>query len=120
MCEVVDWNVALTMGSPAVGRSATVRHRKHGIGGTMTSYTTITVEPLTAAIGAVIGGVDATQPLTGTQVAEIRRALLDHLVVFLRDQDLSEEQQLAFAANFGPLNPGSIDPRPAANPSMFV
>lgn len=86
----------------------------------MSSYQTITVEPLTTAIGAVIHGVDATTPLPDGQAAEVRRALLDHLVVFLRDQDLTEDQQLAFAANFGPLNPGSIDPRPTANPSMFV
>ncbi len=86
----------------------------------MSTYQTITVEPLTTAIGAVIHGVDATAPLPNGQAAEVRRALLDHLVVFLRDQDLTEEQQLAFAANFGPLNPGSIDPRPTANPSMFV
>jgi taurine dioxygenase len=86
----------------------------------MPSYQTISVEPLTAAIGAVIHGVDATRPLPDGQAAELRRALLEHLVVFLRDQDLTEEQQLAFAANFGPLNAGSIDPRPSANPSMFV
>jgi taurine dioxygenase len=86
----------------------------------MYSYQTITVEPLTTAIGAVIHGVDATRPLPEGQADEVRRALLDHLVVFLRDQDLTEEQQLAFAANFGRLNPGSIDPRPTANPSMFV
>ena len=77
----------------------------------MTEYETITVQPLTAAIGATIDGVDATQPLPRGQAAEIRRALLDHLVIFLRGQDLTEDQHVAFAANFGPLNPGSIDPR---------
>ena len=86
----------------------------------MATYATIGVEPLTATIGAVIHGVDATSALPAGQIDEMRRALLDHLVIFLRDQDLTEEQQLAFAANFGPLNPGSIDPRPNANPSYFV
>ena len=86
----------------------------------MATYETITVEPLTAVIGARIHGVDATRPLLPGQGDELRRAVLDHLVVFLRGQDLTEDQQLAFAANFGPLNPGSIDPRPNAHPSFFV
>ena len=65
----------------------------------MTDYDTITVRPLTSAIGATIDGVDATKPLPRGQAAEIRRALLDHLVIFVRGQDLTEDQQVAFAAN---------------------
>jgi taurine dioxygenase len=83
-------------------------------------YRTIYVEPLTAVIGARVSGVDATQPLPHGQADELRRAVLAHLVIFLHDQDLTEDQQLAFAANFGELNPGSIDPRPNPNPSYFV
>ncbi len=83
-------------------------------------YETIVVEPLTAVIGAQVHGVDASRPLPPGQADELRRALLEHLVIFLRDQDLTKEQQLAFAANFGPLNPGSIDPRPNPDPEYFV
>ena len=86
----------------------------------MSDYDTITVQPLTSAIGATVDGVDATKPLPPRQATEIRKALLDHLVIFLRGQDLTEAQQLSFAANFAPLNPGSIDPRPNPNPSYFV
>ena len=34
-------------------------------------------------------------------VAEMRQALLDHLVIFLRDQTVTPLQQLAFARKFG-------------------
>jgi taurine dioxygenase len=62
----------------------------------------IQVTPLTPTIGAVVEGVDATAPLPSEQRHAIRAALLEHLVLFFRDQDVNEEQQLAFASNFGP------------------
>ena len=36
-------------------------------------------------------------------IAEIRQALLDYLVIFFRDQDLTPSQQIAFSRRFGPL-----------------
>jgi taurine dioxygenase len=80
---------------------------------------TITVEPLTAAIGARIDGVDLTRPVSDRQASEIRTALLRHLVVFFRGQDLSEEQQLAFASNFGPPVSASIAAR-EGHEGLFV
>jgi taurine dioxygenase len=65
------------------------------------SYRHIQVRPIAGALGAEIEGVDAAQPLPGEVIAEIRRALLDHLVVFFRGQKLTPPQQLAFAARFG-------------------
>ena len=44
------------------------------------------IEPLTPTIGAEIRGVDLSQPLSQSEVGAIRVALLDHLVVFFRDQ----------------------------------
>ncbi len=85
----------------------------------MGAYETITVEPLTAVIGAHVDGVDLTQPVSEQQASEIRFALLRHLVVFFRDQDLSEEQQLAFASNFGPPVSASIAARDG-NEELFV
>ena len=48
----------------------------------------ITVRPLGGTIGAEIFDVDVAGELDGETIAEIRRALLDHLVVFFRDQEL--------------------------------
>ena len=64
-------------------------------------YRHIEVRPIAGALGAEIEGVDAAQPLEAEVIAEIRQALLDHLVVFFRGQKLTPEQQLAFARRFG-------------------
>jgi taurine dioxygenase len=66
----------------------------------------IGVRPLTAAVGAEIDGVDLTAPVDDATVAAIRQALLDHLVIFFRNQPITPEQHLAFAQRFGPVNPG--------------
>jgi taurine dioxygenase len=59
------------------------------------------VRQIAGALGAEIHGVDLSGPLPEGIRAEIRRALLDHLVVFFRGQDLSPAQFLAFARSMG-------------------
>jgi taurine dioxygenase len=61
----------------------------------------LTITPMAGALGAEIAGVDLTRPLSPDLVAELRRALLDHLVIVLRDQPLSPAQFMAFAEAFG-------------------
>lgn len=68
----------------------------------------VEVIPLTAAIGAEVRGVDAKSPLADGTRDAIHEALMQHLVLFFRDQDVTEEQQLAFASNFGPPVSASI------------
>jgi len=63
--------------------------------------TAVEIRPLTGAIGAEISGVDISKALTAQTVDEIRQALLAHLVIFLRDQDITPAQQLAFVSRFG-------------------
>lgn len=60
-----------------------------------------TVMPVAGALGAEIGGVDLSGELSEATVAAIRKALLDHLVIFFRDQELTPEQLLAFSLRFG-------------------
>ena len=64
----------------------------------------IEITPVTAAIGAEVRGVDLREELSDVDVKIIRQALLDHLVVFFRDQHISDEEQLAFALRFGPMH----------------
>jgi taurine dioxygenase len=59
------------------------------------------VRPVSGAIGAEIGGVDLARDLPAETIAAIRRALLDHCVIFFRDQQLTSDQYLAFARRFG-------------------
>ena len=64
---------------------------------------TLIVEQLTPVIGAEIGGVDLGKPLDRAVRDELYALLLRHKVLFFRDQDISRDQQLAFARNFGEL-----------------
>ncbi len=63
---------------------------------------TFDIRPLTPTIGAEVLGADLAH-LTNEQFVSIRRALLDHQVIFFRDQHLSCEQHLALAHRFGSL-----------------
>tara|TARA_R110000782_G_scaffold114633_1_gene204708 strand:- start:1128 stop:1970 length:843 start_codon:yes stop_codon:yes gene_type:complete len=65
------------------------------------TYQHIDVRPIAGALGAEIHGVDFSRDLADDVVAEIRRAWLDHLVVFFRGQSLTPAQQLAAAKRFG-------------------
>ncbi len=67
----------------------------------MRNYRHIEVKPIAGALGAEIGGVDMARDLDAEIVAEVRHALLEHLVIFLRDQKVTPAQQLAFARKFG-------------------
>jgi taurine dioxygenase len=62
---------------------------------------TLDIRPLSGAIGAEIAGIDLSQPLDDMTIAAIRRAWLDHLVIFFRDQDLPPDKLMALARRFG-------------------
>ena len=55
---------------------------------TAAGRTTLTVEPVAGALGATVTGIDLTGVSEPAELDELRRALADHLVVFLPDQDL--------------------------------
>lgn len=61
----------------------------------------IEVRPIAGAIGAEIFGADLGSELDAEIVAAIRRAWLDHCVIFFRDQDLPPAHFLTFAKRFG-------------------
>src|SRR5215213_1673390 len=60
-----------------------------------------TLTPTTGAIGAVVDRVDLRQPLDAAVAQFLRDALHEHSVLFFHDQDLTEDEQLAFASMFG-------------------
>lgn len=53
------------------------------------------------ALGAELHDIDLSADLSEGAIAEIRQALLDHLVIFFRNQDLPPERFLAAARRFG-------------------
>lgn len=65
------------------------------------TYRHIEVAPVSGALGAEIEGVDFSQEMSDEVVAEIRRAWLEHLVVFFRNQTMTPAQQVAVVERFG-------------------
>lgn len=63
----------------------------------------ITVSPVTSGFVAEIGDVDLSRPLEPADLAAIREALPSYAVLIFPDQQLSQDQHLDFARNFGPL-----------------
>ncbi|MGA7357106.1 MAG: taurine dioxygenase [Candidatus Cybelea sp.] len=75
---------------------------------------------LTPAIGAIAGGVDLAHPLPDEEVAAIREALDDRLVLFFPDQRLTPVQQRDFAARFGALYRHPFYPGHADAPEIMI
>jgi taurine dioxygenase len=63
----------------------------------------VATRPLSPALGAEIMGIDLRQPITEMLVAQLRQAWYQSLIILLRNQTLSEEDQVRFAECFGPL-----------------
>jgi taurine dioxygenase len=61
----------------------------------------LTIQPVAGKIGADVSGIDLSRPPDAAVALALRRALVDHLVLFFRDQTLTPEQQLAFTRLFG-------------------
>jgi taurine dioxygenase len=64
-------------------------------------YETIEVIRVAGSLGAEARGADLSQPLSDACFSELHDALMAHHLIFLRDQRLSDEQQLAAASRFG-------------------
>jgi taurine dioxygenase len=83
-------------------------------------YETIAVAKLTPLIGAEIGGIDLSLPLSPRQLDEIHRALAENLVIFFRDQHLTPEQHLAFGRRFGELHRHPAAPHEEGHPELMI
>ena len=77
------------------------------------------VEQLTNALGAELIGVQLADAVQSDELfAEIRAALLKHRVIFLRDQELSRAQHVAFARRFGDLEDHPVAGSDPENPGL--
>jgi taurine dioxygenase len=68
---------------------------------TVMTSSRLEIRPLSSALGAEIFGVDLAAPLDDETVRALRAALLEHVVVFFRDQELTPHGLLALAERFG-------------------
>jgi len=79
----------------------------------------IRVTPLAPVLGAEIAGVDLRDPLDAPTLAEVERALHEFKVIFFRGQDVTMEQQAAFARGFGELEEHPFLPSPDGQPRVI-
>ena len=63
----------------------------------------ITARPIAGALGAEIEGINLTKSLCQDDYKQIRKLLIEHEVIFFRNQDISPAQQKDLAHSFGPL-----------------
>ena len=76
--------------------------------------------PMTPSIGAEVRGLDLAQPLDAAAIGHLRGALLDWKVLFFRDQDITTEQHLTFARNFGDLEVHPFAPSKPGYPEVLA
>jgi taurine dioxygenase len=94
-----------TTAAPAINRSGTLG--------------SIKVRPLTCAIGAELSNVNLGDASRDPElVAEIRALLLQHKVLFLRDQDITRAEHVAFARHFGELEDHPVAGSDPENPGL--
>lgn len=75
---------------------------------------------LSPALGAIVSGIDLAQPLDSARQQALGAALLQHQVLFFRNQDISPQQQRDFAAWFGDLHIHPLYPKIADTPQIMV
>lgn len=80
----------------------------------------IEVIPLRPNIGAEIRGVDMAAGISGAQAAQIRDALNTHELLVFRGQDITADQQMAFAGHFGDLSIHPFSPNLPDKPELIV
>ena len=87
---------------------------------TVMKFQTFDIEPLSSVLGAEIHNVDICKSLSNETLKEIKEAWLEYQVLFFRDQDLTPEQHIAFAKNFGELQGPGYMPTHPDFPNVYV
>jgi len=66
---------------------------------------------LTTAIGAEITDIDLREPLSASRIEWLSAQLVEHKVIFFRDQELTTDEHLDFARQFGDLETHPVNPK---------
>ena len=80
----------------------------------------LTLRPLSEALGVEVGGCDLSFELDRDSFNQILKAWHQHLVLLFRKQNLSSEEQTRFARLFGELQEVRSRASYASEPVMFV
>jgi taurine dioxygenase len=107
--------IAMTQATVARPTSAPAATRRGAL------KSSIKVEPLTCAIGAELIDVNLGDASRDDALfAEIRSLLLKHKVLFLRDQDFTRAEHVAFARRFGLLEDHPVVGSDPENPGLVL
>jgi taurine dioxygenase len=83
------------------------------------TQTTLAIKPVTPVLGAEVTGIDL-DAVTDDDLRSVRNALIEHQVIFFRDQDISVEAQKRLGAWFGELVAHPNDPGLGAHPEVMI
>ncbi|MDG1958089.1 MAG: TauD/TfdA family dioxygenase [Candidatus Binatia bacterium] len=75
---------------------------------------------ISTALGAEVGGIDLTRVLSGEERAVLAAGLVEHQVLFFRDQALEPADHLRLAEYFGPARPHAAYPTVPGYPGITV
>ncbi|ODG99652.1 taurine dioxygenase [Nostoc sp. KVJ20] len=67
------------------------------------TLTNFQITPINAPLGAVVTGLDASQPIKPEVILQLKQTLLEHQILIFKNQNLTDEQFLNFAFHFGSL-----------------
>lgn len=76
------------------------------------------IEQVTPTLGAEISGIDLRK-LTTDETSFINQALLDHGVIFFRDQNLTEDEHIELGRRFGDLHVHPYQPTEKGHPEIY-
>ncbi len=79
----------------------------------------ITVTPITSNIGAEISGIQIADAMDQSTFGVIHQALMDHQVIFFRDQEMTLEEHKAFGRQFGDLHVHPAYPSDEGHPEVM-
>ncbi|MBV8804796.1 MAG: taurine dioxygenase [Sinobacteraceae bacterium] len=71
---------------------------------------TIQTTRVARALGVVVSGIDISQDLPQAAIDELSKLLIEHQILFFRDQPISPQAQARFAARFGTLHVHPVYP----------
>jgi taurine dioxygenase len=81
---------------------------------------TLSISRLTRALGAVVSGIRLSDELPQESIARLGELLVEHQILFFREQVLTPAQQCRFAARFGELHIHPIYPVLPELPQIMV
>ena len=84
------------------------------------AYETIQVNPISPIIGAEIEGVNLSKTLRNRSFREIHDALMEHQVIFFRNQQMTLDEHKALGRQFGELHIHPTAPKPDGHPEILT